>query len=292
MRYVRWLVILIALTAPLSAMAIDLDALWDFSKPELSEQRFRDALATASGDDSLILQTQIARTHGLRRDFVQAQEILKSIEWQVQTAGAEARIRHALEFGRTLTSATHPPESQTPETREQARSAFLRTLELVKGHRLDDLAVDALHMLAFVDTAPVEQLKWGREALAIVESSSQPSAKRWEASLRNNVGYALHQLGRYDDALSEFRKALEVREKGTNAEATRVAHWMVAWTLRALDRLDEALEIQLRLEREGEAADVPDPYVFEELAAIYKAKDEPGLAARYADRKKALSKQQ
>ncbi len=272
-------------------MAIDLNALWDFSKPEQSEQRFRDALATATGDDSLILQTQIARTYGLRRNFVQAQEILKSIEPQVQTAGTEARVRHTLELGRTLSSATHPPETQTTETRVLARSAFLRAFELAKEHRLDGLAVDALHMLAFVDPSPADQLKWGHEALAIVESSSQPSERRWEASLRNNVGYALHQLGRYADALSEFRKAVELREQATNAEATRAAHWMVAWTLRALGRLDEALEIQLRLEREGQAAGVPDPHVFEELEAIHEAKGEPGLGARYAERRKALPKQ-
>ena len=63
-----------------SAMAIDLAPLWNFSQPELSEQRFRAALAGASRDDALILQTQIARTYGLRRDFAGAQQILKSIE--------------------------------------------------------------------------------------------------------------------------------------------------------------------------------------------------------------------
>ena len=69
-----------------SAMAIDLAPLWDFNQPELSEQRFRAALAGASPDDALILQTQIARTYGLRRDFAGAQQILKSIEPQVATA--------------------------------------------------------------------------------------------------------------------------------------------------------------------------------------------------------------
>ena len=37
------------------------------------------------------------------------------------------------------------------------------------------LAIDAVHMLAFVDTAPMDQLKWGEEALAIALSSSQPA---------------------------------------------------------------------------------------------------------------------
>lgn len=273
-----------------SAMAIDLASLSDFSKPELSEQRFRAALATANRDDALILQTQIARTYGLRRDFAHAQEILRSIEPQIQTASAEARVYHALEFGRTLASATHPPETQTPETKELARSAYLRAVELAKAERLDGLAVDALHMLAFVDTAPLDQLKWGQEALAIVEASPQPSAKKWEASLRNNVGYALHQLGRYNEALVQFRQAVVLRERAENAEATRAAHWMVAWTLRALDRLDEALEIQLRLERECNAAGAPDPYVLDELEILYRGRGDDVRANQYAERRKALAK--
>jgi len=52
-----------------NAMAVDIQALWDHSKPELSEQRFRDAQKTASSEESLLLQTQIARTHGIRKDF-------------------------------------------------------------------------------------------------------------------------------------------------------------------------------------------------------------------------------
>ena len=272
-----------------SAMAIDLAPLWDFNQPELSEQRFRAALATASHDDSLILQTQIARTYGLRRDIARAQEILKSIEPQLATASAEVRVRFELEFGRTLASAKHDAASQTPALMEQARSRYLRALELAKAHQLDALAIDAVHMLAFVDTAPKDQLKWGEEALAIALASSQPAARKWEASLRNNIGYALHQLKRYDEALTQFRQAVVLREHGQDAEATRAAHWMVGWTLRALNRLDEALEIQLRLERECEAAGVPDRYVFEELEALYRAKGNEVRAQWYAERRKQIA---
>ena len=49
---------------------------------------------------------------------------------------------------------------------------------------------------------------------------------------------------------------------------------MVAWTLRALGRMDEALDIQLRLEHECEAAGAPDPYVFEELEILYRARND------------------
>jgi hypothetical protein len=65
---------------------------------------------------------------------------------------------------------------------------------------------------------------------------------------------------------------------------------MVGWTLRALNRNDEALEIQLRLEREREAAGAPSPYVFEELELLYRAKGDQRRAEHYAELKRAASK--
>ena len=271
-------------------MAIDLNPLWNFDDPGQSEQRFRAALATATGDDAIILQTQIARSYGLRGDFAKAREILKGLEPQLLAAGAEARTRHSLELGRTYASAAHPPETQTSAAKEQAREAYQRAYEVAKRGELDGLAVDALHMLAFVDTEPADQLKWGQQALAIAQASSQPAAKKWEASLRNNIGYALYQLGRYDEALDQFKQAVVLREKGEDVQATRIAHWMVGWTLRALNRTDEALEIQLRLEREREAAGAPSAYVFEELELLYRGKGDRTRADHYAELKKAAAK--
>lgn len=269
-------------------MAIDIAPLWEFSKPAVSEQRFRAALEAATGDDVLILMTQIARTHGLRRDFSKAREVLSSIETSVPSAGPEARARYALELGRTHASATHAPETQNAESKRLARNAYESALAIAKSARLDGLAIDAIHMLAFVDTAPADQLKWGQEALAVVEASSQPQAKQWEASIRNNIGVALHQLGRFDEALASFKQALVLRQLGTDAERIRTAHWMVAWTLRALGRVDEALDIQLRLERECEAAKAPDPYVFEELEILYRARGDEARAGHYAQRRKSV----
>ncbi len=278
------------LCCAMPAMAIDLTPLWDYSKPELSEQRFRAALQSASGDDALILQTQIARSFSLRRDFAKARMVLAGIEAQTKTAGAEVRARHALELGRSYASSAHQPSSQITEVKELARAAYTRALETARTAQLDALSIDAIHMLAFVDTAPADQLKWANAALAVVEQSTQPEAKRWEGSIRNNVGYALHQLGRYDEALAQFRQAVTLRERGTDAEATRSAHWMVAWTLRALSRQDEALSLQLRLEREGDAAGQPDPYVFEELELLYRGKGDNERAQHYAALKKAAAK--
>jgi tetratricopeptide (TPR) repeat protein len=273
-----------------TAMALDLNALWDFGNPALSEQRFRQALAQTQGDEALVLHTQIARTHSLRKDFDAARSVLRQIEPAIGTAGAEARVRYHLEFGRTFASAAHDPKSLTPEGKAEGRHHFEAALCIARGARLDALAIDAIHMFAFIDTAPAEQLKWGQAALEVVLSSTQDSARRWEASVRNNIGVALGQLGRHEEALGQFQQALAIRERGTNAQATRVAHWMVARTLRSLQRHDEALAIQLRLEREFDAAGQPDSYVFEELEALYRTTGDTVKAEHYLARKQATGK--
>lgn len=279
--------ILLALEATAAMAAIDLDALWDFGQPALSEQRFRAALATAGGDDALILETQIPRTYGLRRDFARARELLAAVEPRLAMAGAEAQARYWLELGRSWGSATHRPEELTPQAKAQARAAYDRALAVANGAQLDALAIDTLHMFAFIDTDPADGIKWADEGLKIALASKQPAAARWEASLRNNRGYALQQLRRYDEALAEFERALAARERIGGVQGIRIAHWMIASTLRRMGRLDEARDIQLRLEREWDADGQPDPYVFEELEQIYRAQGDTERAARYAARLKA-----
>lgn len=289
MRLVRCLVALVvALGWMIPAGAVDLDGLWDFSRPELSEQRFRAALAHAEGDDALILQTQIARSYGLRKDFAAARAQLLAIAPAAAHAGVEVQVRYHLELGRSWVSATHPQEALTPQAREQAKKAYLQALELAKDARLEGLAVDAMHMLAMVETDPSEQLRWNRKALGLCQSSRQAAARHWEASMLNNTAYTLFQLERYEEALELFNQAVTVREKGFDASATRAAWWMVARTERALKHPDQALAIQLRLEDENDAAGDPDPDVFEELQILYREQGDLPRSDYYAARKRSV----
>jgi tetratricopeptide (TPR) repeat protein len=264
-----------------SRAAIDLRALWDFDHPEVAEARFRAAARDATGDDQAILQTQIARTYGLRRDFTRAREILAAVEPQLPRLGAEAQARWRLEWGRTWASATHRPDELNADARERAREAFLQAFATARAAGLDDLAVDALHMMPFVETDPALRLAWNRSALALAERSPQPAARRWETSLRNNLGVSLHELGRYDEALALFESNVAAAERAGNAAQLRIARWMVAWTLRAQGRIDDALAIQLRLERENAAAGTPDPDVYDELALLYRSKGDAERQRHY-----------
>lgn len=274
---------------PGAALAVDVAQLWDFSNPELSEKRFRLALNTAVGDDALILQSQIARTYMLRKDFERARAVLQAIESRISEASAEAQVRYWLELGRSYASHQHSAESQTPASNQLARAAFTKALAIAKEAKLDGLAIDAVHMFVFVDKEPLEQLARGQEALVLVEASEQPEAKRWKASVLNNMGEALFELKRFDEALTHFKLALSLRQNGGTPKAIRDAHWQIARVLRILNQTDEALIIQLRLESESEAAGDRKDYIFEELRLLYLAKGNAERARHYENLAKSVT---
>jgi tetratricopeptide (TPR) repeat protein len=96
------------------------------------------------------------------------------------------------------------------------------------------------------------------------------------------MGVELNDLGRHEEALGVFERALDAYRERGEARDIRVARWMVAHTLRLLGRNEEALKMQLALERELSAAGEVDPYVREELAALYAALGEPEKARDFA----------
>jgi tetratricopeptide (TPR) repeat protein len=242
--------------AACAAHAMDIKSLWNFVDPAASEAVFRERLRSATGDDALSLQTQIARSYSLRSRFNEAHALLDTLEPRLATAGPEPRVRALLERGRTLRSAKKV---------EQARPLFLQAVDIAGAARLDELTIDAMHMVALVEPGADAQLQWNRRALALAQASSEPNARNWDASLANNIGWTLHDQGQYEQALASFQAALAARERIGSAADIRSARWMVARALRSLRRHDEALALLCGLEREGAAIDSPDGFVFEEI---------------------------
>ena len=273
---------LLLATSQYAMAAIDVNSIWNYDDPAASEVRFRELARSTDADGTAVLETQIARTYGLRRRFDEARALLARLEPRLSGLGPEARVRYHLEFGRTLISAVHNKSEKTEEARTAARKAYLMAYEIARQHRLDYLAIDALHMLPFVDTDAENSLKWTKLALDTTVQSDQPESKKWESTLRHNYGYYLHGQGRFEEALSIFKANILVTKKAGNATKTRIARWMVGWTLRSLGRLDEALAIQLQLERENAKDATPDQYVFEELAHLYRAQGIGVQAEHYA----------
>lgn len=239
-------------------MAIDFAAMWDFHDPALSEQRFRAMLEQWPPDDrpgQAEVLTQLARAIGLQRRFDDAHAVLDRAAALCESDRGRAAVRLALEHGRVI---------NTSGNATAAAPHFARAWELAVAAGDDALAVDAAHMLGIVE--PDDRgMEWHRRALALAESSPDPAARRWTASLRNNIGWWLHDHGRPAEALEEFRLALVERERSGAHGPTLIGRWTVARCLRTLGRIAEALEAQQELAVEHAAAGTSDGFVHEEI---------------------------
>jgi tetratricopeptide (TPR) repeat protein len=184
-----------------------LDHLWDFDNPELSEQRFREAMADEKydADERAELATQLGRAIGLQARFEEADALLDAIDSEDEpTIG----IRIILERGRILNSSGHP---------QMAVPLFEQAAELGDHLGEEFLAVDALHMLAIADTDHAEL--WTRSALEYASTAHDPNTRRWMIALHNNLGRILHRSGRLTEALVEFQLAEQWAERvGTPAQ--------------------------------------------------------------------------
>jgi len=267
----RSLVAALALTGG-QAMAADIEALWDYTQPALSEARFRDALKTESGDSALELETQIARTHSLRREFTQAHALLDTVQRRMTEHTQPAvRVRYLLERGRTFRSANELVK---------ARPLLLEAWQIADREKLTLLAIDAAHMMGMMDTGDEAQ-RWNERAMALAMSSNLPRAIRWRGSLANNMGHTERERGNFDAAMKHFQVSLTAFQLTRSGSQIRTAKWQIANVMRLQKRYDEALAMQLLIEAEAAEAQEPDGYVFEEIAEIYLVKSEPAKAKPY-----------
>lgn len=184
-----------------------LDRLWNFGDPELSEQRFRDALADPTYDtyEKAELATQHGRAIGLQGRYEEADALLDSVDGEEEpTVG----VRILLERGRVLNSSGHAA---------MAVPLFEQAAELGDHLGEEFLAVDALHMLALADSAHAEL--WTRSALEYASTAHDPHTRRWMVALHNNLGWTFHGAGRFAQALVEFQLAEQWAERaGTPAQ--------------------------------------------------------------------------
>lgn len=272
----------LALTAASSAFAQSLDwrSLWDFSNPALSQQRFEAALPTASAEDALILQMQIARSIGIRKDFEGSRAKLRTIEALAWQATPRVQVHFALEWGRSFASAVHDLKTLPESDKQTAKAAFEKAKSLAKQHQLDALAIDAIHMFAFTDDSPQVNEAVAREALAVSLTSQQLDAQRWQASIRHNLGYALQRQTRYSQALAEFEQSEALRKAANNANGVHIARWMQARVLRLMGWIDDALAMQEGLHAAKLAKGETDRNVLEELGLLYEANGNADAAAK------------
>lgn len=251
----------------------DFDSLWDYSKPDQTEKKFREALAELPKNDPAAweLLTQIARAQGLQRRFEEAHATLDQVEPELGGSASRARVRYLLERGRVFNSSGHP---------DQAGPLFEQAEEMATRLSEDFYAVDAIHMLAIVADPP-HSLDLNLRAIQRAESSGQDKARNWLGSLYNNTGWSYHDLGDYESALELFRKGEAWQRSKGRVNETRIAKWTVARTLRSMNRIEEALSHQIELKKEFESAREEDGYVFEEIGECLLALNRAEEAGPY-----------
>ena len=235
---------------------IDLTELWNLDDPAGSEQRLRAAQVEAPETEAAVLQTQVARALGLQGRYAEALAVLDGIE----CTDAEVTVRSLLERGRVYRSRGDVA----------AAAPLFEAAVTAADQGLEGLAIDAMHMVALTLKGD-DQIAYTRGILDRARASRDPSARRWLASLLNNLGMAYSDQGEWQLALQTFDEALAERRTGSDLEATFAARWMVAWALRHLGRTAEARDAQLALQADLIAAGREDPYVHEELALLDQA---------------------
>jgi len=212
---------------------IEIEAMWDFGDPEVSEMRFRSALVECADPlDCAELHTQIARTFSLRRQFKECEAELDLAVALVQNKVCRASVRICLERGRCLSSSGKPID---------ALPWFQRARAEAEDTGEAGLEIDAIHMLAIGDSD--NALEWNLLAVQRAEWSADVRARKWLTSLYNNVGWTYFETGDPDTALGYFERAVSLRESMGNPANLKAARWSIAGCMRELGRIDEALAI-------------------------------------------------
>lgn len=260
----------------------EFDRLWNFGDLVATRAAFESLVpqAEANGDPALTasLYSQIARTHSLVREFPLAHEWLDRAEAIAPGGDSVARVRIALERGRTYHSS-----SVTAKAVEQLRNAEAMASRLVAAGNppAEYHWIDALHMLGIADD-PERAIEWSERAIAAAESAQTARARRWLAPLYNNLGWTYHDLGRYEEALGVFERALAAHIEFGTPNSVRIAKWAVARTYRSLGRIEEALaEQQLLYAEYARSEEGRNPYVCEELAECLWTLGRRDEASRY-----------
>lgn len=242
----------------------DFDKMWNYSDHRGTRAKFTDILTAAEidGDKSyeLQLRTQLARTWSLDMGYDEAHKILDTVETQLNDDLPLVRVRYLLERGQTFRSSGKP---------EKALPLFRESYELARQIRADFFAIDAAHMVSLAEKDTTEKRKWNLVAMKVAEQSDDEKARGWLGSLYNNMGWDYHDEGKFDDALEMFNKALDFRKEKGDAKTIGIAKWCVARAYRSLNRIDDALSMQLDLLAEYEKQDRKDGYVYEELGELY-----------------------
>lgn len=260
--------------------------------PKLVEAALTKLLPEAQklSNNSIYLQmlSQIALMQAVQKKFDQAHTTLDDAQAQLNATDYVALARILLERGRTF---------QQQGDIEQAQQYFDQSYQVSKQHNLDYHTINAAHMIAIVVPALDEKIAWNLLALDLALKTHDKKAAQWLAPLHNNLGQNYFDAHNYQKSHEYYEKALELFAGDSRySDAHKLfARWTIGRCMRALNRLDKALDIQTAILREVQNLEQAKQYgmpaemfflirgfVYEELAYIFMLQEQIHEAKKYA----------
>lgn len=227
----------------------------------------------------------IALAQAMQQKFTQAHKTLDTAEAGLTPQYTLAHVRILLERGRVFHQAGNI---------EEAVPLFKKSYELSKQHKLDFQTINAAHMVAIVVDKVDEKIKWNERALDLAQTTADERARTWLGALYNNLGQNYIEAKQYNEAKSAFEQCQKLGEERRDAIVVRGAKWGIARSLRSLNHLDEALQMQVALLEEYDAVTkngelpiemivVGRGLIYEELSEIHQAYMQRFAALAYQD---------
>jgi tetratricopeptide (TPR) repeat protein len=240
----------------------DVDGFWDSDDLGKTENLIREKLPTEGqpwGPESIVMLTLLARAQGLQGKLSDAGGLLIQVRDLLNKNNltkSQAEVRFFLEQGRFFGLSMNPPQSLLYFTQAWDLAASLGDIFF---------AIEAAVMLS-ISQPPKYQNQWLLKALEIAEQSDNELGKLWLPQLYVMEGWHSFDFRKFDGALDSFKKALAQPLAAKDATRTLGIKWSIGRTLRALNRLEEALELQRELLTELNAAGKTNGYVVLEIA--------------------------
>lgn len=148
-------------------------------------------------------------------------------------------------------------------------------------------------MVAIVANNVDDKIKWNKIAIALAEKTNDKRCQTWLGAIHNNLAQNYIEAEKYSKALESFKKCKAYAEERGDPIVIRGAAWGIARSLRSLNQLEKALEIQkdLLIQYEDisskqllpiELVHTGRGLVYEELAEIYSAQNNKEKTKKYS----------
>jgi tetratricopeptide (TPR) repeat protein len=239
----------------------DIDGQWNFEDLPSTEAKVRELLAAEQPDSPKVpeLLTQLARVQGLLGKLNEAGATLllaKDLLAKDEAAPkSRAQVRFLIEQGRFFGLSMNPAQSVP---------YFSRAWELAVQLNETFFSVEAAVMLS-ISQSPKLQNEWLQKVIEVAEQTKDEQAKLWLSQLYVMDGWHSFDFRKYENALASFERALKAPQSSQNSSNNFSIRWAIGRTLRALNRVPEALEIQRALSAELSAAGKVNGHVLLEI---------------------------